>query len=178
MSIFNSFYNACAFKISARKDEDKKFNYIHYKIIDYDEQKSKYRLQCINTSATFQASLFEILDDDSIIKGLHPVQACYVGLQYADSNRIYPLQKSSLSMDQKRYGRFCIKSQDRNNNICIYDEIKEIEFTMDPRDIALSEPILIGLDAIHSFFIGIFAGLKKDRAPKYLINKPSLYVIK
>lgn len=64
--------------------KDNKDKFIFFRIVDtlHDD---KFLLQCINTRTTFKATIFEIVCDLDILYGLHPIQACYIGMEYATS---------------------------------------------------------------------------------------------
>lgn len=147
---------------------DKRSNHIFYKIVDLNIPKNEYILQCINTKAVIALRIEEIVFDIDILHGLHPIQACYVGIEYANylekndtpmalkNNQKEKLDKCSVS----RYGRYELSYQNRKGEILFVDRHNGKEFLMDPRDAALSEEIIQDFDAAQAFYIGLLAGLK------------------
>lgn len=145
---------------------DKRSKCIFYKIVDCINE-SEYILQCVNTKAIFKSSIISIVYDIDILRGLHPVQSCYVGIEYATQ-----LKQSSETAEKKislkkifdlsvsRYGLYSIYYQKRNGEVCFVEKNTKNEIIMDPRDIALSEELIQEFDSMQSFYIGILAGLK------------------
>ncbi|OAI45987.1 hypothetical protein AYO45_01895 [Gammaproteobacteria bacterium SCGC AG-212-F23] len=142
-------------------------NFIFYKIVHFYEKENKYLLQCINTSATFLATIKDIVFDMDILHGLHPVQACYIGIEYAtnmkkiDSN-LSKKKKKINSYPYPRYGIFRLRYHDRKQNVSFTNIDTGEVFLMDPRDIAFSENLIQEFDAAQSFYIGLLAGLKMN----------------
>ncbi len=149
---------------------DKKYNYIYYKIVDSTPNDDKYILQCINTNAIFHIKIEELVLDLDILHFLHPIQACYVGIEYAKvfKNRTPSMGLANLPENKhekyvtNRYGRYTICYQDRKGNICFADKKTKEEFWMDPRDIALSKETIQEFDAAQTFYIGLLTGLKLE----------------
>ncbi len=168
-----------------RKDKaDSRAAYIFYKIIDSNNQ-GKYLLQCINTKAIFQISMTDMVFDITILYGLHPIQSCYIGIEYAKTliafngsaespkNRAEDLPEHPAS----RYGRYAVCYQDRKGKICFVDKKTTEKIVMDPRDIALTEELIQHFDAVQSFYIGLLAGLKLHN-PEGSFRRPHLTLIK
>jgi hypothetical protein len=145
--------------------------FILYKIVDseYVNQIEYYKIQCINTKAIIQLTVEEIAFDLTILHGLHPIQGCFVGIEYSkaiknmnnnDNKRRIKSQKLLDKYSVKRYGNNNLEYQDRNGRLgfrhCSTDET----FLMDPRDIALSRELIEEFDAAQAFCIGVLAGLK------------------
>lgn len=163
---------------SPRDNTDRRSEYIFYKIVDSIDE-SEYMLQCINTKATFQSSITNIVFDVDILHGLHPIQSCYVGIEYAkflkkstDATEISknPTEKFS-EQPISRYGRYAVRYQNRKGEVCFIDKNTKEEVLMDPRDIALSEELIQEFDAIQSFYIGLLAGLKLHNPVKEKYEK-------
>lgn len=159
-------------------------NCIYYKLVDSKKENEYFLLQCINKKATFHAKLSEIVFDTDILHGLHPIQSCYIGLEYSkhamkESN--YHQGKSN-NYSVYRYGKFRLSSQNREGNICFINESTNEAFLMDPRDVCLSKDLIQEFDAAQAFYIGLLAGLKiNNPITRDNINnksKPYLRVIK
>lgn len=163
---------------------NEKSNYIYYKIVDFIKNE-KYALQCINTSAIFYASISEIVLDTDILYALHPIQACYIGIEYARHIKKHNFQKTVQknknykinSYPGCRYGKYNLYSQDRQGNLCFINITTHHEVIMDARDIALSEELISEFDASQAFYIGLQAGLKINN-PIKKENRPFLQIIK
>lgn len=136
--------------------------YVSYKIVDF--RKGKYIVQCVNTKSTFQTSISDIIFDLDILYSLHPLQSCYIGIEFA-----FYLKKNNLDVSkyQKRikkahhdYGIYRIKYQDRKGDYCYVDLLSYEENVEDPREIAFSEIKISKFSAEEAFYIGLNAGLK------------------
>lgn len=151
------------------KDWQKNKNpYILYKIVDsYSiSKKESYKIQCVNTKALFSISIQELVFDISILHGLHPVQGCFIGIEYAKVTRAMnpELQNKNKEFESIqsicRYGIFNLLYQTRKG-LLGFENIRSKElFLMDPRDIALSKEFIEGFDVAQAFCIGIHAGHK------------------
>lgn len=171
-------------------DQDQKANYIFYKVVDFAETTKEYVLRCINSSATFRSKITDIVFDSDILYGLHPIQACYIGIEYAKhikSTKSSPtVHKNPKQYPASRYGAYELCYQNRKGNLCFTKVTTKETFLMDPRDIALSESLINEFDASQAFYIGLLAGLKLDNPAATIvddhnttfINKPQLKLIK
>jgi hypothetical protein len=147
------------------KFANRQTKYIFYRIIAVDQSMQKYTLQCINTRSIFYASLADIVFDKNIIYRLHPIQACYMGIEYSKS-----LEKGSISIPKNysdthnpfitSHGTYRLRYQDRKSNLCFVNHKTGEEFMMNPCDIILSEALIDGFDATQAFHIGLLAGIK------------------
>jgi len=141
-------------------------DYVFHKIVD-NTQDNQLILHCINTDATFSISVQDIVFDTTILFSLHPIQACYVGIEYAEQektntqlNDTSTSLKSTLRRSLKhRYGRYVFQYKTRSRQVGFIDIITKKEFLMDPRDIALSRELIREFDASQAFYIGVLAGL-------------------
>jgi len=186
MGLIAGFINVITKKSLLEKNEAS--NYIFYKIVNFNFKANKYLLQCINTKATFLLSISQIIIDTDILHGLHPIQACFIGIEYAIGvqqkvNTLIFTEQPKKKDCLYRYGSYRLDYQDRHRNICFVDIRTDKSFIMDPRDIALSENIIGEFDAIDAFYVGFMAGLKI--AKPYCINesktkniRPQLTLIK
>lgn len=169
-----------------KPEPDSKSSSIFYKIVD--SHNGIYLLQCINTKATFQCKIVDIVFDKDILLGLHPVQACYIGLEYSrflkkcasHPNDLKNTDKNNTTYPISRYGIYSIQYQNRKGQILFINRKTMEKVLMDPRDIALSEELIDEFDASEAFYIGLQAGLKlhnpmlnPDEKPK-----PHLRIIK
>lgn len=155
---------------STKKNKETKENYIYYKIVNFNKADNLYVMQCINSSSTFFSNIQEIVFDTDILHGLHPAQACYIGIEYAkqikttntptEVNHIHQQKQNKYSFH--RYGLYFLSYQDRKGNICFLNSKTGESFLMDPRDIALSEELINEFDAAQAFYIGFVTGLKMD----------------
>ncbi|HLB41923.1 MAG TPA: hypothetical protein VJN02_03545, partial [Gammaproteobacteria bacterium] len=152
------------------------------------EKSNQYLFQCINTKATFLATITDLILDGDILYSLHPIQACYIGIEYA--TQIKNNQQSIVFSDKNmslysfcRYGTLRLLYQDRKRNLCFIDLKTQREFIMDPREIALSEQFISEFDSVQAFYIGFSAGLKMNHQAtvykdSYKNNPPKLILIK
>lgn len=152
-------------------EKNSKNGFIFYKIVDsaFENEEECYKIQCINTKAIFNAKMEEIVFDTSILYSLHPIQACYIGIEYAQylnkKNNKETIsekkQKQLFNHDQThRYGNYQLCFQDRKGKVCFKHTKTNKEFLMDPRDIALSKELIEDFDASQAFYIGLLAGIK------------------
>jgi hypothetical protein len=152
--------------------KDRKIDHIFYKIVDFDVNSNEYIFQCINTHAVFRYNILEIVDDIDILYGLHPNQACFIGIEYAN---YFNNQKKLLKINKKckyheydvpRYGKYSLQGQDRKGNILFIEIANNIEFLMNPCEIALSETLIQEFDAAQAFYIGFFTGINNSNRDK------------
>lgn len=182
MGLLTAFYGI----MHKNKNPDDKRNYIFYKIVD--ATKEGFVLQCINTKAIFRLNINEIVFDRDILHGLHPIQACYVGIEYSKyfkkMNAPTPSKNNKVEEDFVfRYGKYHLHYQNRNGELCFVCEKTDQKFIMDPRDIALSEELIAEFDAAQAFYIGLWAGLKLNNPMNKIktppeSKKPHLWVVK
>lgn len=172
------------FNLISRRCGGTKAGYIFYKIVDSIEC-NQFALQCINTTTVFQISIVDLVYDIDILHGLHPVQACFVGIEYAkilkENQKSRGKNHSHSSSSTYRYGRYCLKYQDRYGNIAFIDAVTQKDFLMDPRDIALSKELIKEFDAAQAFYIGLCTGLKMKNPAKPVISSqkyPHLRLVK
>jgi hypothetical protein len=165
--------------VNRKRHQDKRSHYIFYKIVDVVKEGEKFKLQCINTNALFHATLTEIVYDVDILYGLHPIQACYIGIEYA---KLLKIKRSHSEVNncqnikmndyvEYRYGTYELCYQDRKGNVCFTNAQTSDVFLMDPRDIALSQELIQDFDATQAFHIGLFAGLKLNNPTKSTKSK-------
>ncbi|OGO96409.1 MAG: hypothetical protein A3F41_03125 [Coxiella sp. RIFCSPHIGHO2_12_FULL_44_14] len=172
---------------------NKKSDFIFYKIVDFCQQDELYTIQCIRKNTIIRATIAEIVFDIDILYGLHPVQACYAGIEYAKhlkKSNVLPLaiqqkQKKKLSKySARRYGNYNICYQDRKGRIFFINEESREKFLMDPRDIAFSEEFIKEFDSVQAFHIGLLVGLRlnKESTSSGLVlstrQKPYLKLVK
>lgn len=145
--------------------------FIMYKVVDFYKVKNNeyYKVQCINTKGLVPLTIGEIVFDLDILHGLHPIQGCFIGIEYAKVIKATPTegaknQVKSQNMLNKysmnRYGNNNLMYQDRNGLLGFERSSTGEEFLMDPRDIALSRELIEEFDAAQAFCIGVLAGLK------------------
>ncbi len=166
-----------------------KSNYIFYKIINYINEQKAYVIQCINTKAIFRSKITDLVFDTDLLYGLHPIQACYIGIEY-----IINMNKTNCTKNQKyqkktkeysiyRYGEYSLLYQKRNGDFCFINNFTNEEFIMDPWEIALSEELIREFDAVQAFHIGCMAGHrichdKNSYEKPRILKKINLRVIK
>ncbi len=139
--------------------------YVFYKIIDNQQQKYEFVLQCANTKNIFYASIVDMVNNKSLLSGLLSEQACYIGIQYSNYIKDNSESESKLNSNWNdhlacRYGKYKIISLSRNNKISFIDNHTGEKYQMDPRDIALTQSLINEFDAMQAFYIGFLAGLK------------------
>ena len=170
------------------KEESEKANFIFYKIVDFKEESNEYILQCINTKACINLKLADLVFDTDILFALHPIQSCYIGIEYGRYFKEMVAMPDAHSKQPKcenqsihRYGEYIMLSQNREGLIRFVSETNNKEFNMDPRDIALSENLIREFDAAQSFHIGCMAGIKMNspvRPSPPARPKPHLRIVK
>ncbi|MBA2649223.1 MAG: hypothetical protein H0U75_06405 [Legionella sp.] len=160
----NSFYRS-------RIDKDV---FIIYKIVDslFENMEEYYIVQCINTKAILKLKIEELVYDFYILHGLHPIQSCFIGIEYARNMKINSIQDSfHHKFSYRRYGDNNLLYQDRAGQLG-FENVSDSEvFIMDPRDIALSRELIENFDAAQAFCIGILAGLKLAKPLKQYLQK-------
>ena len=163
--------------------------FILYRIVDSHLTQSMecYKVQCINTKAVIELTLEDIIFDLDILHGLHPIQACFIGIEYAKIIKSISIQANKTQnmlgkYSTCRYGNNRLLYQDRSGYLSFICINTNEEFLMAPRDIALSRDLIQEFDAAQAFFIGFSAELKfvNPLSAYNGINKerPNLYLVK
>ena len=140
--------------------------FVFYKIIDINENEL-YVLQCVNSKSIFQANISEIIFDTDILYGLHPIQSCFIGMEYAkylknNTPNGKPYLKNIDAIKNRspyNYGSLKLKYQNRKKDFCYIDCNTNEEFIMSPKDIAFSDHIINKFHSEQAFYIGVCAGL-------------------
>lgn len=170
------------------KPKNIKSDYIFYKIVDLVN--NEFSLQCINTSALFYAKITDIVFDTDILKALHPIQSCFIGIEYAQYMSKHdldskPIRSKNDALNQhslSRYGCYNLCYQNRNGELCFINNITNQQFIMDPQDIAFSAEIISEFDATQAFYIGFLTGLKINHSKlninHFEVKRPSLRLVK
>lgn len=168
-------------------DTDGKLNYIFYKIVDsiFENGKEYYKIQCINTKAIFCSKIGDIVFDTDILYSLHPIQACYIGIEYAKFFKNDNEFGSNHNQKQKnnrylmqRYGKYNLQFLDRKKNLSFVNSKTNKTFLIDPRDVVLSKNLIEEFDASQSFYIGLNAGLKLNNPTSINIQRRKLQLVK
>lgn len=164
-SILNTFKRVFYDKAFKRWHSSKN-PHILYKIVDSNttSQEELYKIQCINTKAIFTISIQDLVFDIPILYGLHPVQGCFIGIEYAKiiKNNNFLKRNNKLSSNQLayRYGSYNLRYQNRQGFLGFENIMNNEQFLMDPCDIVLSKTLIEEFDVAQAFFIGIQAGFK------------------
>ncbi|RAP36679.1 hypothetical protein B1207_07705 [Legionella quinlivanii] len=152
-------------------------NYVLYRIADYEN--GFYIIQLINTKVAFQKTFPDLISDLETLYGLHPVQACFLGIEFSrllKTNRCSEkIQIKNINITGQsflsRYGAYELLYHKRGGLIGF--QCKESKKTLEKsaKEIALDEEIIQEFDAAHAFYIGIAAGAQfakdaRDETPK------------
>lgn len=185
MGIFASSFMSYIRK-ARMNNPDARSAHIFYKLVDIIGD-DEYIIQCINTKATFIASISDIVFDKEILNGLHPLQSCYIGIEYAkhlewaSANHLLVAESSKKHKEPlvSRYGRYLICYQNRKGDVCFVDQRTNREQLMDPCVMVFTEALIGEFDAAQAFHLGIFAGLKLKKQKKHdAPKKPYLKLVK
>ncbi len=130
-----------------------------YKIIDEKEDGS-FILQCMNSKSIFEANILEIVSKSDLLIGLHPLQACFIGVEHAKlhKNNRY-LKKHSVEISTDTLGELLLTKQDRDGNIYFVDQYSE-EYVLNATEIIFNDVLLSKFHPVHAFYIGLTAGAK------------------
>ena len=164
-STFSAIFDNTFKKIKADKNE-----HILYKIVDiYIEKDMEYfKCQCSYSKAVLHLTIQDIVFNLDILHGLHPMQGCFIGVEYAtvlkssaNNPKLQKKQHHQLNTYPIcRYGSHNLLYQDRKGYVGFECRDNDEQFLMDPRDIALSRELIEEFDAAQAFYIGVWAGLK------------------
>lgn len=166
-------------------DPEKIERYTFYKIVDLKEE--KYILQCINKNVMFEATITDIIFDINILYGLHPIQTCYIGMEYAKhikKTNTCPTLKNKPKKSQdnflSRYGLYNLCYQNRKGDICFINKKTSEKFILDLNELVTSEKLIREFDASQAFYIGLFYGLKTSTSSfkNHDTLKPYLSIVK
>jgi hypothetical protein len=112
----------------------------------------------MNTHGTFYASLKDIIADPNILYSLHPIQACYIGIEHIQSSE-KSVRDCVLPELESRYGLYQLSYIDRKHGVGFFNKKTDEEFLMPSEKIIFSEQIIEEFDAIEAFYIGTLAGV-------------------
>lgn len=140
-------------------------NYIFYKIVDSIPDTNIYYFQCINTSVIFRVEISSLLTEMDIVLGLHPIQACYIGIEYATRIGLSKINNTLGAAEQfdlsgNRYGRYKIKYLDRKENVVFECNQTQQILSLDATMISRSKELIQEFDAGEAFYIGFLSGNK------------------
>jgi hypothetical protein len=153
---------------------DERSEFIFYRIID-SEKEDHYLIQCINTHRVFNISIDDLILDDDILYGLHPAQACYIGIEYGKIKSHNPKVFPEL---QSRYGFYELSYIDRKKNLGFFNKKTNKVFLMPIHQVAFLEHFIGEFDAIQAFYIGFLVGLDFKKLGDIPTNNNSYHKIK
>ena len=138
-----------------------------YKIID-EGKEDAYILQCINSKAVFEANILEIVFDTDILHKLHPLQSCFIGIEYAlyirsayKNKKNDTIKMDTFYVDQvTSSSKFKLKYINRKGLICYLDTTTNEEEMIDPKEAIFIDSIIKEFHPGESFYIGFCAGKK------------------
>lgn len=134
------------FDSTFKRKSTNKNDHILYKIVDAHIEKDVeyYKLQCSYTKAMLHVTIQDIVFDLDILHALHPIQGCFIGIEYAKI--IKATTKNSKSQEKQRnklntyplcrYGSYNLLYKDRKGFVGFEYKDNSQQFLMDPRDIA------------------------------------------
>lgn len=142
-----------------------------------ENKKDVYIIQCVNSKSIFEAHLSEIVFDTDILYGLHPLQACFIGIEFSKFIKTNTLEQASrikeINVMNKQvvhnYGILKLKYQNRNGDICFINNYTNEENIMSPKDIAFTDSIIRKFHAEQAFFIGMCTGQKIHNNPENIV---------
>lgn len=152
--------------------------YVFYKIVDQPSG-YYYVIQCINTQGIIYETLDNIVKDKQLILGLHPIQTCYLGIEYAHNigtNKTIALNENHEILH--RYGSCELIYETQERLVCIKNHITANTEIVDPRDLSLDNSAISQFDSTEAFHIGLLAAQKctlNSIKPK---RKPILKLVK
>lgn len=156
-------------------------NYIFYKIVYYDDESRRFTIQCINTNTFFIVHISSLLCDLDILYSLHPIQACFVGIEAVYYFKT-KTDNSSVGkgferyQNASRYGSCQMLYLDRKSKVHFYDKRQEMEYAMDAVEIAASRELIQEFDSIQAYYIGYLSALTILRSPSQ--KKTTLRLVK
>ena len=123
------------------------------------------------------------MQDIDILSRLHPVQACYIGMEYVQYFKRNGMSPPPLDYNGtiSRYGQYQMYAQDREGNILFFDKSTEEQFIMEPSEVVSSELLIQEFDATQAFLIGMLAGfnkINKHSKSVFSKNKKHLRIVK
>lgn len=158
---------------------------VFFKIVDVNK-KNQYTLQCANSKSIFYANILEIVLDTDILHRLHPLQSCFIGLEYAKyiknnkkNFKKYWRTPTASSKITENEEILQLKYQNRKGDICYFDKYTNEEFIISPKDLAFSNNLIKKFHAEQAFYIGVCAGFQIHNHSENIFylnaykNKPS-----
>jgi hypothetical protein len=135
-----------------------KRKFIFYKVLTV--QGNIVCIQCINSSAIFNISIFDLVVDNTIMNHLYPTHACYIGLLYANNKIIgnHAISLPSLSEQFNKYGKYSLYAKARNGNILFVNKHNNEIITIGANDMMKSSLIMREFSAKQAFYLGLLVG--------------------
>ena len=120
------------------------------------------------TALCLPLTIHDIVFDLDILYALHPIQGCFIGIEYAKAIKATIHYSQSQEKQHKkfntypmcRYGSYNLLYKDRKGFVGFECKDNGQQLLMDPRDISLSRELIEEFDAAQAFYIGVWAGLK------------------
>ncbi len=137
-------------------------NYVHYRIVDFENKNANYKVQCINTKVFLHFTATELMMDLYILERLHPIQSCYLGLKHANDNFI---DFNNIWL-KSRYGKYKLQSQMRNLDIEVV-KIRNNEALFFSLEEIIQTALIKNFDSIQALYLGIMMGKKINRIEPY-----------
>lgn len=141
-----------------------------YHIEEIDLTKQQLVIRCRGTRSIMRPSYVDVIADDTIIRGLSPMHACWVGGYFGRAFRspdqkkemLGKMRNISFSLKNNR-GRYKIIFQNRNGDIGYFDQKTKREFVEHPLTVANNEYIISGFDPSQACYIGMLAGISMEK---------------
>lgn len=146
---------------------------IKFLIIDLDYNEGKVVFLCYGGKAFFKRNLFDAIVDDKLISGLHPEQACFLGIMVSrwlkENNIIDNAEKYQKILRRHNYNAAVEDSIvfDRHGNL-IYTDKQTGELQMEMAHVVASKKDMISrFHSLVACSIGIFVGNNLRRLNKF-----------
>ena len=141
-----------------------------YRLLEIDAHQHVASFHLKNKSMVFKCSLEEAIVDKTLIKGLSPQEACWLGGYYGRALR-HNSGRTAIINTTKHIsfklrdigGRYKMVFQDRDGTIGYLDKKTRKEFKEHPLATANSQ-VISEFDATQACYIGILAGISFEKA--------------
>ncbi len=159
---FSDLFSRSLKKINSDNNQFSLYRIVDSYTIDFQEN---YKVQCAFTKIILDLNLDEIVFDFDILHGLHPIQSCFVGMEYSkilDKKSLFYNQQKHVTESYKiaQYCTYYLVAQNRNGALTIEHRNSKQQFVYDAIDVALSRELIGEFNAADAFQIGVLAGLK------------------
>jgi len=140
------------------------FTKIRYLITDFDNSTGKIVFLCYGSRAFFTKNIADVISEDKVISGLHPEQACFLGIIYArwiKEMRINCNSEKYIGLKGRHNYNSSVEDQiifDRSGNIIFTDRRTRETKIIKAHIVASTSELISRFNPVVACSIGMYIG--------------------